>query len=184
MRKPPPKAPPHWVCHSAADIKRFEEWTNARLDEMFEPRPDEHLIQISLQDPKFATAVEHEASTRLKRGRVIMAARAGDTAALARLADTEELRRLAFRRHRRGREKGERRPRDLAELTRWCCEEALADMERIHQIWQRPPPYGYGRRNRAIDPTAISIAARRWGIEDVDTLINFKKNRHRNQRRS
>jgi hypothetical protein len=178
MRKPPPKAPPPWVCHSEADIERFETWTNARLDEMFEPRPDEHLIQLSLQDPKFAAAVEHEASTRLKRGRVIMAARAGDTATLARLADTEELRRLAFRRHRRGREKGEYRNRDLPHLTRWCCEEALADVKHIRQIWQRPPPYGYGRRNRAIEPTAISIAARRYNL-DEGVLINFKKNRHR-----
>jgi hypothetical protein len=182
MRKPPPKAPPkappHWDCHSEADIRRFEAWTNARLDEMFEPRSDEHFIQLSLLDPKFATAVEHEASTQLKRGRVIMAARAGDTATLVRLADTEELRRLAFRRHRRGREKGERRPRDLPELTSWCCEEALADMKRIRQIWQRPPPYGYGRRYRAIDPTAISIAARRYNL-DESVLINFKKNRHR-----
>ena len=171
MRQPPPQAPPSWVCHSEADIKRFEAWTNARLDEMFEPRSDEHLIQLSLSDPKFAASVEAGA----KRRRVITAARARDTAALTRLADTEELRRLAFSPHRRGREKGEPRPRDLPQLTRWCCEEALADVKRIRQIWKRH----YGRQNRTIEPTAIEIAARRWGIKD-ETLINFKKNRHRN----
>jgi hypothetical protein len=181
------KPPPDWVCHSEAAIKRFEAWTNAQLDEIptwFEEEfgqtaanmtCDDYLL---LQDPKFAAEVEHEASARLKRSRVIRAAREGDHDTLARLADTEELRRLAlplaFRRHRQGREKGEWRPRDLPQTTKWRCEEALADVKRIRQIWKQH----YGRRNRTIEPTAIGIAARRWSIKD-NTLINFKKNRHR-----
>jgi hypothetical protein len=114
---------------------------------------------------------------------VILAVRAKDRATVERLADTPELRQLALRealrQHRRGREKGEQRPRDLPQTTKWGCEEALEDVEHIRRIWKRH----YGRRNRAMEPTAIEIAARRWGIKD-ETLINFKKNRHRNQRRS
>jgi hypothetical protein len=186
------KPPPHWVCHSEADIKRFEAWTNARLDEIptwFEEEfgqtaanmtRDDYLL---LQDPKFAAAVEQDASTRLKRSRVIRAARAKDHEAIARLADTVELLRLALRlmskRHQRGREKGEPRPGDLSQLTRRCCEEALADVKHIRRIWESE----YGLRNRAMDPTAMDIAARRWGIKD-EVLENFKKNRHRNKQRS
>jgi hypothetical protein len=165
--------PPRWDCVSEAAIERFEAWTNKQLDAMFE-RPDEHLIQLSLLDPKFVASGEKQASEQRKRGGVIVAARVGDHETLARLANTEELLRLAFKRHKRGREKGERRPRDLRQLTKWCCEEALADVEHIRQIWKN----AYGKRNRTSEPTAIGIAARRYGIE-VDTLINFKKNRHR-----
>jgi hypothetical protein len=175
--KQPTKQPPRWDCRDEKDREHFEAWTNAQLDELFEPSAaDIRREQVLFSDSKFPNVLEQEASKRLKRGRVIVAARAGDHEILAWLADTEELRRLAFKRHQRGREKGERRPRDLSQLTKWCCEEALADVEHIRQIWKNEPTYR--KRNRAMDPTAIGIAARRWGIE-VDTLINFKKNRRR-----
>jgi hypothetical protein len=163
---------PDWNC-LAKDIKHFEAWTNAQLDALYE-RADEHLIQLSLSDPKFLASGEKQASERFKRGRVILAAREGDHETLARLAVTEELRRLAFRPHKQGREKGERRPKDLKQLTRDCCEEALEDVERIRQIWQRV----YGKRNRAMAPTAIGIAERRYGLKE-GVLINFMKNRRR-----
>jgi hypothetical protein len=172
------KQPPRWDCRDEKDRESFEAWTNAQLDEMFEPSAaDIRREQVLFSDSKFPNVLEQEASERLKRGRVIMAARAGDYDMLARLADTEDLRQLAFRRRKPGRAKGEPRPRDLPQTTKWCCEEALADVDRIHQLWKNK----LGKCNRSAAPTAMEIAARRCGV-DVDVLDNFKKNRHRNRR--
>jgi hypothetical protein len=172
-------AAPRWICRDEKDQQRLEAWTNAQLDAIdavFEAAYDPARDPFYIFHPTLA-ALEEENAQRVKRGRVILAARAGDHETLARLADTLELRRLAFKRHRRGREKGERRPRDLPQVTKVCCEDALDDVEHIRRIWKRE----YGRQNRGADspPTAMGIAARRHGIEDETTLINFKKNRHR-----
>ena len=171
---------PDWVCHSAADIERFEAWTNAQLDAMFpdptsasDPRREQILLSIG---PVF----HDELSAQLKRGRVILAARAGDYEVLAKLADTEELRRLAFAPHGIGRRKGEARPRDLPQLTKACCLDALEDVALIRRIWKRPPPYGFGRVNRSCEPTAFGIAARRYGLKE-DTLLTFKSHQRRSR---
>ena len=157
------------------DSERFEAWINEQLDKLFEPTAADIAGE---QDHTHSPVFHHELSAQLKRGRVILAVRAKDRAAVERLADTPELSQLALRealrQHRRGREKGERRPRDLSQLTRWCCEEALADVERIRRILKETYPKDY----RGSTPLAMEFAARRWGIKD-DTLINFKKNRHR-----
>ncbi len=191
MAKPLPKhiltEPPRWNVPQGddgeKDRQRFEEWTNARLDEMhaqedkiefdeetYDPTRDPFYIP----DPKYVGAVEKDVTERLKRGRVKLAARAGDHETLARLATTEELRRLAYKPYKRGREKGEPRPRDLPDRLKSSLEEASYDVERIREIWQQH----YGRRNRKAEPTAIEIAARRHGIKD-HKLINFRKNLHR-----
>jgi hypothetical protein len=176
---PLPTEPPDWRCsHGAADRKQFEAWANARLDEWYEPASaaDIRREQLLFSDPKFVAATEQYASRRLKHGRMIVAARSGDHEALTRLADTDELRQLGFRlalkRHRRGREKGDRRPGDLPELLKWCLEDAADDVNRIRKIWQED----YKRRNRTMDPTAVAIAARRHGVSET-ALINFRKNR-------
>jgi hypothetical protein len=171
---------PRWVCLSAADIERLEAWTNAKLDEMYDNAADPTRDPFHFFHPTIAL-LERDIAQRVKRGSVILAARAEDHETLARLADTEELRRLAFKRqhHRQGREKGEERPHDLPQTTKWCCEEALDDVGHIRRIWKRE----YGRHNRGPDspPTAMGIAARRYGLKDK-TLENFKKNRHRKRR--
>jgi hypothetical protein len=161
--------PPRWLCRDEKDQQCLEDWTNRALDSMFEPSAADIARE---QDP---TPVFHqELSTQLKRGRVIVAARAGESETLARLATTPELLRLALKPHKRGREKGEQRPRDLPQLAKWGCIEALADVEHIRRIWKNE----FGKRNRSESPTAMEIAARRWGI-DPEVLITFKKNRHR-----
>jgi hypothetical protein len=189
-RKPkPPRSIelPEWVCINDADRERFKAWTNARLDEIpmsmryakseleqaLEEQPDDPCYY--LQDQKFVATVEQDFSERLKRGRVIEAAKRGDTEAIARLADTEELRMLAFRiRHNVGREKGEGRPRDYPLSLRLRLEAASNDVDCIYQIWKQH----FGKRNRTMDPTAGAIAARRHGVSETE-LINFRKNRHR-----
>ena len=179
MAKPPTTPPPRWACRDKKEQHRFEAWTLARLDEEDAHEMDNYdpaLDPWHIVDPKSLVALEKDASERLKRGRVIVAARARDHDALVRLADTEDLRRLAFRPHKRGREKGERRPRDLPDIVRAGCEEALFLVERIRDIWQNEPTYG--KRNRTLKPTAIESAARRCAV-DSDTLVNFKKNRPR-----
>jgi hypothetical protein len=175
--KPPS---PRWDCRDEKDIEHFEAWTNAQLDELekleelaYDPRRDPfHIFHPT------AALLEQDNAQRLKRGRVILAVEAGDHETFARLADTPELRRLAFKRHKRGRETGDSRPRDIPQLTKWCCEEALADVVHIRRIWKQT----YGLRNRAMSPTAMEIAARRHNI-DPEVLIDFKKNWSRNQRR-
>ncbi len=163
--------PPRWLCRDEKDQQCLEDWTNRALDAMFEPSAADIASE---QDPTHSPIFHQELSAQLKRGRVIVAARGSDHETLARLATTPELLRLAFKPHRRGREKGEHRPRDLSQLTKWGCIEALADVEHIRRIWKNE----YGLRNRSESPTAMEIAARRWGI-NAEVLITFKKNRHR-----
>lgn len=166
---------PRWDCHDEKDQERLEAWTNARLDSIDDTAADPKRDPFHIFDPTVAV-LEQDIAQRLKRGRVKIAARAGHYETVARLADTVELRRLALSSldHRRGREIGDQRPNDLPQTTKRCCEEALADVEHIRQIWKTT----YGKRNRSASPTAMEIAARRWGIDDT-LLINFKKNRNR-----
>jgi hypothetical protein len=159
---------PRWDCRSAADQKRLEAWTNARLDEAGDDMPI---------DESYAVATEKHFGQVLKRGRLLVAVKAKDKKTVARLADTEELRLLALQQRGRGRAPGDRRPNDLPEVERWACQEAVDDMERIRLIWQ----HDFGKRNRSADPTANDIAARRYNIEP-DILINYRKNRRRKSR--
>jgi len=157
---------PRWFCRDAKDRERFEAWTNTALDEASK-NPSTDFF-----DETFADAVEQDFKQQLKRGRVLLAREAQDHEALARLADTEELRRLAFQRHKQGREKGEHRPRDRRPVLKICLEDAANDVDRIRDLWQR----AYNRRNRTKEPTAIAIAARRYGVKETQ-LVNFRKNR-------
>ena len=162
---------PRWICRNQREQKLLEDWTNARLDELFEPSAADIARE---QDHTHSPVFHHELSAKLQRGRVILAVQAKDHAAVEQLANTEELRRLALREaltpHRRGREKGESRPRDYPPTLKWSLPDALADVDHIRRIWKRE----YGLRNRAAAPTAMDIAARRWGI-DPEVLITFKK---------
>ena len=131
-------------------------------EEAYDPAPDERLLQLQLGDPNYVAATEKDISDRLKRGRVIRAKRAGDHEALARLATTEELRRLAYRRLRdAGATKANRDRVIYQDRLKSSLEEASYDVERIREIWQQH----YGRRNRKAEPTAIEIAARRHGMQ-------------------
>lgn len=165
---------PRWFCRDAKDRDRLEAWTVAALDKITKPTADDIQRELDPIDLKFATAVEQGLKQQLKRGRVIIAARAKDSEALARLADTEALRRLAFKPHKQGREKGERRPRDHRPVLKVILEDAANDVDLIRDLWARH----YQRRNRTIEPTATAIAARRYGIDET-ALILFMKNRHR-----
>jgi hypothetical protein len=163
---------PDWFCRNEAQRKLFEAWTNARLDEMSEPSVDDLRRDVAMMsDQKFSTTTEENFGQRHKRGRVLIAAKAKDHEALAKLADTLELRRLAFRPRQRGRARGERRPGDLPAQLKASCAEAAAEVQRIRAVWQRH----YDRRNRSHSPTAIEIAARRRAIPE-EKLIRFMKN--------
>lgn len=170
------RKPEHWDCRNEKEIRYFEYWTNAKLDELFEPSAADIIRE---QDHTLSPVVHKELSEQLHRGRLIQAVRSKDQAAVARLADTEELKRLAFRvafeKHGRGREKGEGRPQDYSQHLKAALEEASREIGLIRKIWASE---FNGKRNRSNDPTAIDIAARRWGI-DPGALINFRKNRSR-----
>ena len=54
---------------------------------------------------------------------------------------------------------------------------AAADVKRIREIWQRPGPYGYGKKNRREDdgPSAIEIAATRHGVTVEKVIERLKR---------
>lgn len=179
MTKSPP--PPDWYCESLADQERFEAWTNRRLDEMFKPTDADRQRDIDIDnDPK----VEADIGGRYWRGAGHDRKRAQIRAAIKRkdrkiLAQLDPQLVWATLLPGRGRKKGESRPGDLPWYTRASCELAASDIDRIREIWNRPPPdQGYGRQNRSAAPTAVQIAARRWGLSE-ETLINFRKNQRR-----
>jgi hypothetical protein len=169
---------PGWVCRNAAQLRALEAWTLARLDELSEPTADDIRLEVEMMsDEKYMAMIQNDFAQRLKRGRLILARRAKDWKTVSRLADTEELRRLALRPRKRGRAKGESRPRDLPDFLKALLEYAAMDVEYIRAIWKRD----FGKRNRSAAPTAIDIAARRNGVEE-NQLVNFKKNQHRTRK--
>jgi hypothetical protein len=137
-------------------------------------------------DPAFAAAITQDVKRALvvitqdvKRALVVAAVKAKDMDALERLTSADpQLRRWAFRsltqKRGRGRAKGDPRPSDLPDITRWCLQEAASEMEDLRNIWHKH----YGMHRRSMDPQAIDIIARRWGL-DRETLSNFLKNRWR-----
>src|SRR5262249_8712174 len=160
-------------CHSPADRQRLEAWTNARLDEYYFDLVDPHHEMELMSDEKFISDTEQHIGRMLKQGRVIGAAKRKDLPALLPLVkDDPELLRLAdhwlSRPHNVGREPGEPRPGDHSDMIRWSLPDASRDVEQIRRIWKRR----LGFVNRKEDPTAVDIAARRWGL-DPQTLINY-----------
>lgn len=182
---------PHWECRNSADQKRLEAWTIERLVEL-DKQEILQLLHHSIDHQSsssvlssFLSSYAQFSSNGIKRREVVAAAMARDVEALVRLADTEELRRVAFgiafpQPRGRGRAKGEPRPGDLPRDLKEACKFAMRDVERIQSIWMEH----LGKRNRgpSAAPTAVDIAARRWGIVP-DTLINYRKNRRRILRR-
>ena len=153
---------PRWDCRNGEDQKALEAWTNARLD-----NDNERIVGTDSYN-QYMLALEKEFSSNLKRNRVIAAVKNKAWETVARLADTEELRRLALPR-KRGRPPGGGRA-----FLSLACQNAAVDLERIRTIWKQH----YKKQNRSAAPTAYEIAARRSGIEP-DTLINYCKNQHR-----
>jgi hypothetical protein len=156
---------PRWNCFRAAQRAEFEAWTNAQLDAeelaAYDPTTDPML------DNDFVDAYERDINADYKRGRVLVAKHNKDWETVAQLADTQELRRIAYRPRPRGRVKGEPRPRDVSQ----SVQEAASYYRRIRALWLRH----YGRHNRSMAPTAIDIAARRWRVEP-EQLANYLKN--------
>lgn len=169
-----------WVCHDGKDQDRFEAWTNAQLDELEQPSADDILHDsVAIFDQHAMAAADKSASDRLRRGRLLLAVRAKDHAAVQRLANTEQLTRLALRaalaQRGPGRATGEWRPWDYSPELKCALEDAARDVELVRGVWLR----AFGRRNRTMPPTAIEIASRRNGIEHPADLENFRKNQHR-----
>lgn len=123
---------------------------------------------------KFKRMIGKELKTRK---RIITAAKARDGNALIRLTgDDLELAHWAIRALTRapgrGRKTGEPRPTDynLEKLFHLRC--AAADIKRIYEIWKRQ--FGFRNRSSRNRPTALSIAARRWEL-DENELERFRK---------
>jgi hypothetical protein len=170
--------PPRWDCRNN-DLarRRLEEWTLDqlnKLDDLLVTERDIEIMQLMNSDEFFEWS-EQQSKREQQRGRVVKAAKAKDTRLLTRLTTTDpELQQLAVRvltfRRRRGRPKGSRAT-DIVGETRVVLERAAADVHRIYDLWQRE----FGHRYRTERPTAVEIAARRWGA-DADQLRRFRKN--------
>lgn len=176
-----------WDCRDQKDQEGLEEWTNEQLDAADKDDPLRLLLHkqphdtyrkikmLASRSENYATREQSELRRNLIKS-VRKAIQAQDFQALADMAPL--LRRLGAKRDPRGREKGERRPDDLPESVREALPHASADVGRIRDIWF----HRFGKRNRGADPTAIQIAARRWGI-DPSYLEGYKK-RSRKKRSS
>jgi hypothetical protein len=163
---------PPWDFRNEQDARSFKRWIIQQLEQAEEPTEDDLWREAHMPSDEYF-------SDRLKRGRVINAARERDTRVTERLTvSNPELKNLAIRelarRRSRGREKGEARPRDISAVEKELQGWALRDVELIRQICLRE----YGRW-KGYEEIAMEIAAERNGRLDVDRLINFKKNRRR-----
>jgi hypothetical protein len=124
------------------------------------------------------------------RARVVKAAKAKDARLVLRLtAKDPELQQLADQllTPKRGRPKGSRKKdivdknkrvisADIVGEERDLLERAACDVYRIYDLWQDTIwEDNRSHRYRTQSPTAVEIAARRWGV-DAEKLMNFKRN--------
>jgi hypothetical protein len=121
---------PPWDFHLQGDEQKFKTWLNQQLDAPYETWSRSEIIgevaDDALQDAMVRAYVRHlqrervlRTARQLQRGRMSRAARNRELQALQQLtANDQELKDLAlqeFAHHReRGRERGDPRPRDLA----------------------------------------------------------------------
>jgi hypothetical protein len=183
---------PRWDCRNEADRKHLEEWTldqlrklDNELDKLNDQLVTERDIEMmeAMQSDYFFKWSEEQFKRDQQRARVIQAVKAKDTRLLLRLtANDPELQQLwLLTLKRRGRPKGSRKTdivgkkriisADIVGEEREVLEYADADVPRIYDLWQRQ----LGHRNRKESPTAVEIAARRWGV-GVAKLRKFRKN--------
>lgn len=174
---------PRWVCHNQREQDLFEAWTNRQLDEL-----DAGLAEKvnNENDAAYQVAVERVFSALAKKraplakGRaVILAVKNKDENKLLQLIRDPKLARLVVREFTRklpigrGRKKGDSRPADINPFLRYVRMNAADDVKRIRSIWKQT----FNKQNRTDDPTALGIAARRYGLAE-DDLDNWRKNHH------
>jgi hypothetical protein len=167
------KLPP-WDCRNDLARRHLEEWTLDQLDKLDNELVTERDIE-AMQSDEFFKWSEEQFRRQQQRARVVKAAKAKDTRLLTRLTTNDpELLQLAYRilSHKRGqgRPKGSRQT-DIVGEERALLEYAAIDVVRIYDLWQRK----LGHRYRKESPTAVEIAARRWGV-GVNELRRFRKN--------
>jgi hypothetical protein len=170
------KKPP-WDCRNDEARRRLEEWTLDQLDKLDNELATERDIEIMLlmNTDEFHEWSEEQFRRQQQRARVVKAAKAKDANLIKRLtANDPELQQLAVRvltlRRGVGRPKGSR-PTDIVGEERSIFERAAADVHRIYDLWQRKLKHRY----RTESPTAVEIAARRWGV-GAGQLRRFRKN--------
>lgn len=165
---------PKWNCRNQADQDYLETWTNQQLD-LIADRLPASLVRKDAEMHSIIQAMLSDNRT-FERTLIYFAVADGDAATIERLTvEHPELRDFAVQlstyKRGRGRLKNERRPDD------WSRDEANAfpfaaeGVSRIRAIWKRY----FGKQNRTAPPTAIDIAARRYGINE-ERFRNMLKN--------
>jgi hypothetical protein len=144
-----------------SDPQRLEEWTNAALDAFGVHDDDLPLENL----PRMTSAEWRRQALRL----AITDARKGRPEPLRRLfpAITEFI-------FSPPRARGQRLPQ-VNDYQWLLLEYALDDVRDIRKIWRQHFGKNYAPRN---GPTALSIAARRHGLNESE-IENYRKNRHR-----
>lgn len=148
-------------------MRRWPSWTSS-TSYRFE------LSQALEQDPQACAALKRDHDILKRQMDVIVAAKSKDFDTLTRLAANDPaLAQLAIRMlppnaPGRGRKKMPRMINPARRRYRLCC--AAHDVERIQQIWKGE----FNKTSRTLSPTAVQIAARRWGF-DVNDLIRYRK---------
>jgi len=191
---------PRWNCLNDEHRRHLEEWTLAQLDkldnnlvtqrdiedmEAMDSNPDYHKWVWELFFPS-----DQQLKRQQLRARVVKAAKAKDMRLLWRLtAKDPEVQQLADQllTRKRGRPKGSRKKdivdknkrvisADIVGEERDLLERAAIDVYRIYDLWQDTIwEDNRSHRYRTQSPTAVEIAARRWGV-DAEELRNFKRN--------
>jgi hypothetical protein len=152
----------------AMQSDEFFKWS----EEQFRREPLRARVVQAVKAAKAAKA----AKSKDKAAKAAKAAEAKDR--IKRLTGNDpELLQLAIGEFTRGqgRPKGSKKT-DIKVKKRELLEYAAIDVERIHYIWQNTIwEDKRGHRNRTQTPTAVEIAARRWGF-GVGELRKFRKN--------
>jgi hypothetical protein len=144
------------------DDKRLTAWTNAKLDEPFRDLPDEEFYDMRNSE-RIDYILGRSGFEQLRRGFSKLKQDNIDEF-VETMAAFPQLRRYV-RRRRRGRPDG----------VEPGLAEALADVSRINDLWQRT----FGTRYRRSGTlTALDVAARRHGF-DPETLKNYRMSRSR-----
>lgn len=167
---------PRWDCRDPKDQKLFEEWTNARLDEIdaefdaaleaLEDKRQRDNPHIPIRNALDDGQSDNQCIT-IRNHKV--AVKNIDGERYVRLADLEPLLRPESRK--RG------RPKSKARLFKFYFYSGAAeDIDRIRKIWH--DHYKKQNRSDSNSPTAFEIAARRHGIE-LNVLRSYLSNRRR-----
>jgi hypothetical protein len=166
---------PPWVAHKQHEAQAMHDWVNAMLDEEELALCDRANAMLDAESPEYSPEYTERGSKWFKKG--------GPERDLAEAGFIEPARELIRRQYPYLADLVQAPKRKRGQYPRVSLRRdqrvspAAEDVGSIQTLWQRPPPYGYGKKNRrkGCGPTAIEIAARRHGVDPEEVATYLKK---------